>query len=97
MESLNERLFFTRSIRKTKDGVFAVFILDRRTKEKPSEFQQVNFSSLYTKFLDQKKAKAFWSLWVDQKFEELQNRNDEFKLGQKLAFKPRGTGSKIWF
>ena len=87
VESLNERLFFTRSIRKTKDG-FAVFILDRRTKEKPSEFQQVNFSSLYTKFLDQEKAKAF-GLWVDQKFEELQKQNDEFKLGQKISIQTK--------
>jgi hypothetical protein len=55
---LNERIFFTRSIRKSRDG-FVVFVLDRKTEQSPGSFARASFSSLYREFADKRKSDAF--------------------------------------
>ena len=55
---LNERIFFTRSIRKSRDG-FVVFVLDRKTEQSPGSFDRASFSLLYREFADKRKSDAF--------------------------------------
>ena len=69
VDALNDRLFFTRSIRKTNNG-YAIFILDRKTKEKPGNFESSDFSSIYSEFIAKERANAFGE-WLDQQFEKL--------------------------
>jgi hypothetical protein len=49
VESLNESKFFTRSVRKSRNG-YLVFLLDRKTKEKPAKFDRISFSTLYSEY-----------------------------------------------
>ena len=49
VESLNESNFFTRSVRKSRNG-HIVFLLDSRTKEKPEEFDRISFSTLCNEY-----------------------------------------------
>ena len=56
VESLNPSMFFTRSIRKCRDGQ-AVFLLDRKTEEYPAKFASLSFVALcneYAKHLSDK-------------------------------------------
>ncbi len=78
VDALNNKLFFTRSIRKSKDG-YVVFILDRKTEEEPSQFNEVEFSTLYAEFVKKQRANAFGK-WIDQEFEKLVQGN--FELGE---------------
>ncbi len=56
--ALNERIFFTRSIRKSRDG-FVVFVLDRKTEQSPGSFDEASFSLLYREFADKRKSDTF--------------------------------------
>jgi hypothetical protein len=49
VESLNEAKFFTHSVRKSRNG-HVVFLLDRKTKEKPADFDRISFSTLYKEY-----------------------------------------------
>jgi hypothetical protein len=82
VEALNNKLFFTRSIRKSKDG-FVVFILDRKTEEEPSQFKDVEFSTLYAEFVKKQRVNAFGK-WIDQEFVKLAQGNFEFGEAQTL-------------
>ena len=46
VEGLNERAFFTRSVRKARDG-YIVFVLDRKTDAGPGKYDQATFRDLY--------------------------------------------------
>ena len=72
--SLNENLYFTRSIRTTRDG-FSVFLLDRKTEEKPSQFEDVSFSDLYKGYSDKLNLDSFFS-WSDEIVENLKGIED---------------------
>ena len=82
VDALNNKLFFTRSIRKSKDG-YVVFILDRKTEEEPSQFKDVEFSTLYAEFVKKQRANAFGK-WIDQEFVKLTQGNFEFGEAQTL-------------
>lgn len=67
--SLNQSVFFTQSIRKSRDG-YVIFLLDRKTEKGAGSFADASFSLLYEKFSEQRKLDSFVEL-VDQTFETL--------------------------
>ena len=91
VDALNNKLFFTRSIRKSKDG-YVVFILDRKTEEEPSQFKDVEFSTLYAEFVKKQRANAFGK-WIDQEFEKLTQGNFEFGEAQTLNLNAKSSQS----
>jgi len=48
---LNERIYFTRSVRKTRDG-FAVFLLNRKVGKEDGEFESTQFNKLYDQYIE---------------------------------------------
>ncbi len=50
VESLNETKFFTRSVRKSRDG-HVVFLLDRKVKQQPAKYNDIVFSALCQEYL----------------------------------------------
>lgn len=87
VEALTEKKFFTRSIRQTQNG-YAVFILDRKTKESMSDFEKADFSLLYREFLKKMRTNEF-AKWIDTQFEKLTKPGSSFSLGNKVAFKAK--------
>ncbi len=87
VQALNEKLFFTRSVRSTKTG-YAVFILDRKTKEKPSDFAKVDFSLLYSELIGKQRTKAF-NDWADEQFARLSNPKASFEKGKRIVLKAK--------
>ncbi len=86
VSNLNESLFFTRSIRTIRDG-FAVFVLDRKTEEKPGEFSKAPFAQLFKGYFDGIRLSAFNNR-VDEIFVKLEanDNNQSFRnYGQHLA------------
>ena len=73
VESLNERNFFTRSVRKARDG-FVVFIFDRATESGPGSYSTASFSDLYKGYADQLKSEQLLE-YADEMFSELIDRN----------------------
>ena len=71
---MNERIFFTRSIRKSRDG-FVVFVLDRKTEQSPGSFDEASFSLLYREFADKRKSDTF----ADRTDHVLQSLEEEMK------------------
>ena len=58
VSSLDEVRFFTRSVRKSRNGQ-VVFILDRKTGRRPSAFKDLPFSTLCREYLRHLQADAF--------------------------------------
>ena len=56
--ALNERRFFTPSVRKARDG-YVVFVLDGREPAGPGKYENASFSILYREFRKDARAKAF--------------------------------------
>jgi hypothetical protein len=56
--ALNERRFFTPSVRKARDG-YVVFILDGHSPAGPGKYENASFSILYREFRKDARAKAF--------------------------------------
>ncbi len=73
VEGLNERAFFTRSVRKARDG-YVVFVFDRRTEAGPGEYSLASFRDLYNGFADKLKTKAFLAQ-ADEDFIKLSETN----------------------
>ena len=73
VEKLSERAFFTRSVRKARDG-YVVFVFDRKTEAGPGDFAQASFRDLYNGYADKVKSDAFLEL-ADKKFEILLESN----------------------
>jgi hypothetical protein len=69
VESLNESKFFTRSVRKSRNG-YLVFLLDRKTKEKPAKFDRISFSTLYSEYIGNLQSTKF-SRKVDEMAQNL--------------------------
>tara|TARA_B100001057_G_scaffold497761_1_gene602801 strand:- start:3251 stop:5788 length:2538 start_codon:yes stop_codon:yes gene_type:complete len=59
--SLSKSSFFTRSIRKSRDG-YVIFVLDKKTEEGPGSFSSTSFSLLYREYAAQLKADALAAL-----------------------------------
>ena len=73
VEGLNERAFFTRSVRKARDG-YIVFVLDRKTDAGPGKYDQATFRDLYNGYADKLKSDAFLKI-ADKEFEKLSDTN----------------------
>ena len=58
VQALNEKLFFTRSIRKSRNG-FVVFILDQKTQKSSGTYESASFADLYREYADDQKADSF--------------------------------------
>ena len=58
---LSKNSFFTRSIRKSRDG-YVIFLLDKKTEKGPGSFADASFSLLYSEYASQLKADAFAEL-----------------------------------
>lgn len=56
--ALNERRFFTPSVRKARDG-YVVFILDGHSPAGPGKYENASFSVLYREYRKDARAKAF--------------------------------------
>jgi hypothetical protein len=56
--ALNERRFFTPSVRKARDG-YVVFILDGHSEAGPGKYENASFSTLYREYRKDARAKAF--------------------------------------
>ena len=67
--ALNERLFFTRSSRTVRDG-YAVFVLDRKTKEEAGTFEKASFADLYREYSNSLRNDAF-NDWTEQTYNGL--------------------------
>jgi hypothetical protein len=87
VEALTEKRFFTRSIRKTQKG-YAVFILDRKTTEKPGAFEKANFGLLYREYVKKVKVSAF-SNWVDKQYKKLEKSEAAFSTGEKVSIEAK--------
>lgn len=87
VEALSEKRFFTRSIRKTQKG-YAVFILDRKTTEKPGAFEKANYGLLYREYVKKIKVSAF-SNWVDKQFKKLEKSEAVFSTGEKVSIEAK--------
>jgi len=51
VSQLNERIYFTRSVRKTRDG-YAVFLLNRKVGKEDGEFDGTPFNKIYDQYLE---------------------------------------------
>ncbi|MDG1326582.1 MAG: hypothetical protein P8P49_12520 [Opitutales bacterium] len=69
VSALNERLFFTRSSRTVRDG-YAVFVLDRKTKEEAGTFEKASFADLYREYSNTLRSDAF-NDWTEQTYNGL--------------------------
>jgi hypothetical protein len=56
--ALNERRFFTQSVRKARDG-YVVFILDGHSEAGPGKYENASFGLLYREYGKDARAKAF--------------------------------------
>lgn len=73
VEGLNERTFFTRSVRKARDG-YVVFIYDRKTEASPGKYAQASFRDLYNGYADKVQSEAFLKI-ADKEFDKLSESN----------------------
>jgi len=69
VQSLNERKFFTRSVRKSRNG-HVVFLLDHKTQASESEFTEIDYSLLCQQYLQDLRLDKF-NLKVDEIKEKL--------------------------
>ena len=84
VENLSERAFFTRSVRKARDG-YVVFVLDRKTEAGPGDYSQASFRDLYNGYADKVKSDAFLE-FADKEFEKLSDSNvSSTDLGVRIA------------
>jgi hypothetical protein len=70
---LSERAFFTRSVRKARDG-YVVFVLDRKTEAGPGEYDRASFRDLYNGYADSLRSEAFLNR-ADEEFTKLSEAN----------------------
>ena len=92
VESLNERLFFTRSVRKARDG-YVVFVLDRKTESGPGLFSQASYRDLYNGYADKLKSETFFKL-IDKEFEKLSDSNSSATdLGVKVEISRKSSSA----
>ena len=92
VKSLNERNFFTRSVRKAKDG-FVVFVFDRATESGPGDYSTASFSDLYKGHADQLKTEQLLE-YADKMFSALNDQNASVSnLGIRVVVERKSTVS----
>lgn len=77
VNALNERNFFTRSVRKSRDG-YVVFVYDRKTESGPGEYLQASFSDLYTGYTEKLHGEIFLKK-ADEVLRSLTDGNSTFE------------------
>ena len=80
VSSLTEDLFFTRSTRATREG-FSVFLLDRKTSERPGLYEEASFSDLYGGYVQKLNLDAF-SEFADGVLRKLQDGKVDTSLSE---------------
>lgn len=80
VSSLTEDLFFTRSTRATRDG-FSVFLLDRKTSERPGLYEEASFPDLYGGYVQKLNLDAF-SEFADGVLSKLQDGKVDTPLSE---------------
>ena len=92
VKSLNERNFFTRSVRKARDG-FVVFVFDRATESGPGDYSTASFSDLYKGYADQLKTEQLLA-YADKMFSALNDQNASVSnLGIRVVVERKSTVS----
>lgn len=91
VNSLNERLFFTRSIRRTKEG-FSIFVLDRKTDKTAGKFEDASFALLYKEYAKNLRLEAF-NAWLDQVFIDLEGNRSDYKSGQFVSVEKKSSAT----
>ena len=94
VSSLTENLFFTRSIRATRDG-FSVFLLDAKTSERPGLYEEASFADLYGEYVKELNLDAFSEL-ADSILSKLQDgkiKSPLSKLGRALLIDGKNVSS----
>ena len=87
---LSENSFFTRSIRKSRDG-YVIFLLDKKTEKGPGSFADASFSLLYSEYASQLKADAFAEL-ADRTLAAAARRLQWFLPGRRTQGRSRRKG-----
>ena len=77
VKALNERNFFTRSVRKSRDG-YVVFLFDKTTMSGPGEYEQASFRDLYNGYTDKLHSEDFLAK-ADDIFEKLNDLNSSYQ------------------
>ena len=92
VESLTDSKFFTRSVRKSRNG-YIVFVLDRKTEKQPAEFTSISFSTLCSEYIRDQENETF-----NQKMDEVlsqlnSNRNEmgDYAVKYKIEAKNQST------
>ena len=80
VSSLTEDLFFTRSTRATREG-FSVFLLDRKTSERPGLYEEASFSDLFGEYVETLNLDAF-SEFADGILSKLQDGKVDTPLSE---------------
>ena len=94
VSSLTENLFFTRSIRATRDG-FSVFLLDRKTSDRPGLYEEASFADLYGEYVKELNLEAFSEL-ADSVLSKLQDgkmKSPLSKFGRALSIDGKNVSS----
>ena len=79
---LNERLFFTRSVRKSRQG-YIVFLLDNKTEKQPGTYEGATFADLYKGYTAEE-ARSFFTDQVDGALADLQSDDKKRKSSKNL-------------
>jgi len=82
--SLNERMFFTRSVRKARQG-YVVFILDRKTPQQPGSFERASFADLYRGYTAEF-ASNYFSEQIEAAFSAIQTDKSKAKSLPSLQY-----------
>jgi len=91
--SLSKGSFFTRSIRKSRDG-YVIFLLDKKTEKGPGSFSAASFSLLYREYAAQLKADAFAEL-ADRTLAALQGDSNDSAPSIGLKVEVAGKDSRL--
>ena len=92
VESLTDTKFFTRSVRKSRNG-YVVFVLDRKTEKQPAEFTSILFSTLCREYIRDQENETF-NLKMDEVLSQLNSNRDEmgdYVVKYKFEAKNQGT------
>ncbi len=92
VSQLTEKLFFTRSVRKTRDG-YAVFLLNNKTERRPGEFDQTPFHKIYKKYIEMLEAEKFSTL-CNQTLKNLEKQKQKpAKFGSHYSISAKNANS----
>ncbi len=93
VSDLDSRLFFTRSIRKCKDG-YVVFVLDAKSEAKPANFESLSYASICEEYLAAESAKDFTERSAAFLEDLRSKRNNPRSIGKRFRFLAK---NPFWF